>query len=122
MTDSTFTRHSSTVIRMSDEYRLGRDWIGIVVPGGIYDVEYDLKQVQEDGFARYHIGEVMDKNECWETDTLDLGSSIAWKVFCDADRKLYQRCGLHTQGAVVPDHLLGTFNLYNSDLDLYRRR
>lgn len=104
---------------MDDEtpYSIGHaDRIGLVVGSGIIQVEYDLKQVQDDGFVLFQID---GHNELYETEPLSIGDDIHTSVLDEAidivgDERVY--------GFVVPDHLLARVSIEYPTRDVFRQQ
>lgn len=104
-----------------DTFAIGHaDSFGLVVDGGITTVEYDLRQVQKQGFALYRLdgasGSIGGKNVYYETDELPLGTQVSTAVARDA----IDTVELDVHGFVVPDHLLGTFIRAFPDREMFR--
>lgn len=106
---------------MSDEtpYAIGSaDSIGIVVPTGVWQIEYDLKQAQEEGHVKFDIIE-HDQDELFETDNLALGDNMTVEVA----REAMDILGPETvYGFVVPDYQLATFIQQFPDREVFRHR
>lgn len=91
---------------MTDEnvYAIGNaDSFGVIVTGAVWDVEYDLKQVQEEGYAKYDIP-ALERDGYFETDGMAIGDVISTTIAEDAVENIGT-----VHGFVVPDHMLGHF-------------
>lgn len=110
----------STDIDIESEYAIGQaDSFGVVSAIGIWDVEYDLKQAQYEGEARYVVvdddGEIVD-----ETVDLFAGEHIAIEIAKSVREHAEDEWGVY--GFVVPDHHLGAFINEFEDLEVFRER
>lgn len=103
---------------MTDEtpYAIGHaDRIGLVVATGICTAEYDLKQAQDEGYAKFLLGE---RDEIFETDELGIGENISVVVAREAMDEMGDE-GVY--GFTVPDYLLARFITEFPDLEVYRQ-
>lgn len=97
-----------------NEYAIGSaDNIEVILDGGVEVVEYDLKQVQEQGYARYKfLGDMV------ETDTIRIGehvsTAIADNIIDNHRYKVYGFC--------VPDYLMASFIEQYPDKTILRLR
>lgn len=110
---------------MSDEdfdvYAIGHaDSFGVVTDSGVLTIEYDLKQVQDEGFARYRLdgGSGEASNVYYRTRELSIGEDIGRTIVED----MMDSTDLDVYGFVVPDYMLAGFIRNFPDRRIFREQ
>lgn len=100
-----------------DDYAIGSaDRIGVITAtGSIRPIEYDLSQVQDEGFVRYNAS-LFGKWQGYETDDVPPGKSIPLFIAADVRDEVVGE----VQGWEVPEYMLGSF-LSEMDEPVYRQ-
>lgn len=84
----------------------------VILVGGIEPVEYDLKQVHDQGYARY-----LYLDEMHETDELLVGQQIEFTIVDDIMKDTDE----NVVGFCVPDYLVGAFIVNYPEMTILRQ-
>jgi hypothetical protein len=101
-------------IETDTRYAIGSaDYFGVVSPVGVYGVEFDLAQAQDEEFVEY-LFITGDEERLYQTVEMDLGDSIIETIVDDLQDRTT------VIGLIMPDYLLGSAIGLFDDLELFR--